>query len=163
MFGSVKYGVNAYAKVGVETGVASASPHKLIAMLFEGALVAITNAKQHMANGHIAEKGQSISKAILIVESGLRASLNKEAGGEIATNLDALYEYISGRLLQANLHNQVELLEESYRLLLDLKTAWEAIAEKQPSAEVSSEKPSADFQQTAYDPLMPRTTRFARA
>ncbi len=160
MFGSSKFGANAYAKVGVETGVATASPHKLITMLFDGALVAITNAQQHMASGNVAEKGKSISKAIMIVDSGLRASLDKNAGGDIAKNLDALYEYISSRLLQANMNNQPELLDETYGLLLDLKTAWEGIANVDHPPSHSSETPAVS---PAYDPLMPRTSSLARA
>ncbi len=84
MFGSARNGANAYAKVGIETGVAAASPHKLIVMLFDGALLSIATATQKMKDGDIAGKGQAISKAITIIDSGLRASLNKEAGGEIA-------------------------------------------------------------------------------
>src|SRR5690606_5431189 len=112
MFGSTAKGANAYAKVGVETGVIAASPHKLIVMLFEGAQVALNNALQYMATGNIEEKGKSISKAISIIDSGLRASLDKNIGGEVAANLDSLYEYMSGQLLQANLHNKPELIRE---------------------------------------------------
>jgi flagellar secretion chaperone FliS len=164
MFGSVKYGANAYANIGVETGVVTASPHKLITMLFDGALVAITNAQQHMAKGNVAEKGQSISKAILIIDSGLRASLDKSAGGDIANNLDALYEYISGRLLQANLNNQPKLLDEAYGLLMELKNAWEAIADNGKAANsITQDKTIAPQPMPAYDPLMPRTSSLARA
>src|SRR6202008_3899603 len=109
MFGSKQSGVNAYAKVGIETGVTSASPHKLIVMLFDGALVAVNSAIMHMKAGNIPDKGAAISKAILIIDSGLRASLDKKAGGEIAEGLDALYEYMGARLLQANLKNQVDI------------------------------------------------------
>jgi flagellar protein FliS len=163
MFGSAKYGANAYAKVGIETGVTAASPHKLITMLFDGALVAITNAQQHMKAGNVAEKGKSVSKAILIVESGLRASLDKNAGGDIALNLDALYEYISGRLLQANMNNQPKLLEEAYDLLLDLKNAWETIGEDKQGTNSATEKQASSPPKPAYDPLMPRTSSLARA
>ncbi|MES2130095.1 MAG: flagellar export chaperone FliS [Pseudomonadota bacterium] len=127
MFGSKQSGVNAYAKVGIETGVTSASPHKLIVMLFDGALVAVNSAIMHMKAGNIPDKGAAISKAILIIDSGLRASLDKKAGGEIAEGLDALYEYMGARLLQANLKNQVDILEEVQRLLSDLRGAWNAI------------------------------------
>lgn len=127
MFGSAKNGVNAYAKVGIETGVAAASPHKLIVMLFEGALVAVSMGLQHMKNGDIPAKGKAISKAILIIDSGLRAALDKTAGGEIAESLDSLYEYMGNRLLMANLKNQPEILEEVHRLLSELKSAWDAI------------------------------------
>lgn len=161
MFGSVKYGANAYAKVGVETGVVAASPHKLIVMLYEGALVATSSALTHMKSGNIAEKGRAVSKAILIIDSGLRASLDKNAGGDIAVNLDALYEYMSGRLLQANMNNQPELLEEVYALLLDLKSAWEAIANTGIPAANSEPITSSPMQ--AYDPLTPRTSSLARA
>jgi flagellar protein FliS len=127
MFGSKQSGVNAYAKVGIETGVTSASPHKLIVMLFDGALVSVTAAIMHMKAGNIPEKGAAISKAIMIIDSGLRAALDKKAGGEIAEGLDALYEYMGARLLQANLKNQVDILEEVQRLLGELRGAWNAI------------------------------------
>lgn len=132
MFGSMHSGANAYAKVGIETGVVAASPHKLIVMLFDGALAAIATAVQHMKTGNIPGKGQAISKAISIIDSGLRASLDHKVGGEIAVNLDALYEYMSNRLMLANLNNQTEILEEVQRLLQELRSAWEAIA---PAAE----------------------------
>ena len=135
MFGSMKSGANAYAKVGVETGVMAASPHKLIVMLFEGAMVAVGTAAKQMASGDIAGKGKSISKAISIIEEGLRASLDRKAGGEIAANLDSLYQYMNTRLVIANRDNQVEILEEVLRLLGELKGAWEQIAPGAPAAQ----------------------------
>ncbi len=143
MFGSTQRGVNAYAKVGIETGVAAASPHKLIVMLYEGALVAISMALHHMKTGNIPAKGQSISKAMLIIDSGLRASLDKKAGGEIAESLDSLYEYMGNRLLQANLKNQPEILEEVHRLLSELKGAWDAIGDTtQPKVSTAPSPPT---------------------
>ncbi|MEG1053404.1 MAG: flagellar export chaperone FliS [Janthinobacterium sp.] len=127
MFGTQQRGVNAYAKVGLETGIGSASPHKLIVMLYDGALVAVLSAQMHMKSGNVPEKGKSISKAIQIIDNGLRASLDKEAGGQIAEGLDALYEYMSARLLAANIHNDLALLEEVQRLLTDLRETWNAI------------------------------------
>ncbi|MBC3885989.1 flagellar export chaperone FliS [Undibacterium griseum] len=150
MFGSSQSGVNAYQKIGVETGVLAASPHKLIVMLFEGAIVAIGNARQQMQNGEIANKGRSISKAISIIENGLRASLNKQIGGEIAINLDNLYEYMSRQLLLANLNNEENTLADVQKLLTDLKDAWEAIA---PPPVIVQEP-----QKTGYDQLQPRPT-----
>ena len=129
MFGSPQRGVNAYAKVGLETGVASASPHKLIAMLYDGAIVAILNGMTQMKAGNIEEKGKALSKAIQILDNGLRASLDREAGGEIARNLDALYEYMSSRLLTANLQNDVNILQEVHGLLVDLRDTWKQIAD----------------------------------
>src|SRR5450830_262538 len=128
MFGSQRSGANAYAKVGVETGVLAASPHKLIAMLFDGALVALSTALVNMKpGGSIAAKGQSISKAIRIIDEGLRASLDREAGGGIAVSLDALYEYMSNRLLVGNLQNDPAMIQEVQRLLTELKQAWDGI------------------------------------
>jgi flagellar secretion chaperone FliS len=127
MFGSMQRGVNAYAKVGLETSVGAASPHKLIVMLYDGALVAVLSGLTHMKAGNIPAKGAAISKAITIIDNGLRAALDRKAGGEIAAGLDALYEYMSARLLQANLHNEPEMLEEVQRLLTELREAWNAI------------------------------------
>ncbi len=127
MFGTMQRGVGAYAKVGLETGVASASPHKLIVMLYDGALVSILSGISNMKAGNVAAKGAAISKAINIVDNGLRAALDKKAGGEIAQNLDALYEYVSARLLKANLSNEPAILEEVHALLADLRDAWNAI------------------------------------
>jgi flagellar protein FliS len=133
MFGTTKRGVNAYANVGLETSVASASPHKLIVMLYDGALVAVMSALMHMKAGNIPEKGKSISHAITIIDSGLRASLDKSAGGEIAEGLDALYKYMNARLLSANIHNDTAALEEVQRLLADLRETWNAIGAPAPA------------------------------
>lgn len=130
MFGSMQRGVNAYAKVGLETGIDSASPHKLIVMLFDGTLTAVRNALAAMKAGNIAVKGTAISKAINILDNGLRVSLDKDAGGDIALGLDSLYAYMSARLLHANLRNDQEALEEVDRLLTDLREAWNAIGDQ---------------------------------
>jgi flagellar protein FliS len=124
MFGTRQNGVNAYAKVGMETGVLAASPHKLIVMLYDGALQALNNGLLNMKAGRIAEKGKSISHAITIIDGGLRASLDKSVGGE---SLDSLYEYMSSRLLMANLKNDPAIIEEVQRLLMDLRDTWNTI------------------------------------
>jgi flagellar protein FliS len=129
MFGSRQTGTNAYAKIGIETGVLAASPHKLIVMLFDGARIALNDALAGMQSGDIAIKGKSLSKAITIIDGGLRAALDKKAGGEIAEGLDALYEYMSNRLLIANVHNDASIIEEVQRLLTELRDAWNAIAD----------------------------------
>lgn len=110
-------GANAYAKVGVETGVMSASPHQLIVMLFDGALASIRAARLHMESGAVAEKGKAISRAIDIVNNGLLAGLDKERGGELAERLEQLYDYIVRLLLQANLRNEPQQLDEAAELL----------------------------------------------
>lgn len=161
MFGSVPFGANAYAKVGVETGVASASPHKLISMLFDGAMTAISNAMSLMEMKDMSGKGQSISKAINIIDNGLRASLNKEVGGDIAQNLYALYEYMSMRLLLANIKNDAEILREILGLLGEIRGAWDEIDKAENTNVVPMPAPAP--QATAYDPLAPRASNLVRA
>ncbi len=135
MFGQAKKGVNMYATMGLETGVLAASPNKLIIMLYEGAINACRGAIVQMQQKEIQKKSDMIAKAIMIIESGLRASLDKKAGGEIAESLDALYMYMSNRLTMANIRNQPELITEVIKLLMDLKGAWEAI-EKQDQSNI---------------------------
>lgn len=118
----------AYTKVGVETGVAEASPHKLILMLFDGAMVSLASARRKMEEKELAQKGKDISKAIDIIVNGLRASLDLQVGGELAERLYALYDYMAARLLHANLHNDTAAIEEVTRLLGELRSAWEEIA-----------------------------------
>jgi len=115
---------NAYANVGVQTGAMSASPHRLIVMLFDGARASIARARFHMEAGKVADKGMAISKAIEIIESGLRASLDHTAGEELAANLDSLYEYMARQLMLANLHNDDARLREVDKLLADISAAW---------------------------------------
>lgn len=130
-------GAGAYARISIESGAMSASPHQLITLLFEGVKAAITMARHHMARGEIAAKGHAISKAINIVDNGLKASLDSEAGGpagaELAANLAALYDYVSQRLLFANLRNDPALLDEADRLLDNISAAWREIDPHQPS------------------------------
>ena len=130
-------GAGAYARISTESGAMSASPHQLITMLFDGAKTAITMARHHMANGEIAAKGNAISKAINIVDNGLKASLDAEAGGqagaELVANLSALYDYIAQRLMYANLRNDPALLDEADRLLESISAAWRDIDPHQPS------------------------------
>lgn len=125
-------GAAMYARLGVETAALSASPHQLIAMLFEGAAGAIAMARLHVEQGNIAGKGAAISKAIAIVDSGLKASLDPAAGGapgaQLVSNLSQLYDYVVRRLMFANLHNDTAALDEAARLLESIGSAWRDIA-----------------------------------
>ena len=131
-------GASSYAQVGLQSAAMSASPHQLITMLFDGAKIAISMARHHMACKEIAAKGRAISKAINIVDNGLKASLDAEAGGkagaEFVANLSALYDYISQRLMQANLRNDPALLDEADRLLESIGSAWREIDPGKPRA-----------------------------
>lgn len=132
MFGSSHLAIKQYAQIGVETGVAAASPQQLIVMLYDGAIAACNAAIPGIKNKQIEQKSALLSKAIMIIESGLRLSLDKKQGGEIAASLDALYSYMSDRLFIANLRNQIEPVEEVIKLLVDLRYAWESIGKNTP-------------------------------
>ena len=130
MFGTHRTAARAYANIGMETGVIAASPHQLITMLFDGAMAAILKAKNHLQDNQPAEKGEAISKAIMIIDSGLRGGLNLDKGGNLAETLDALYSFMVQRLMEANLRNDPALLKEVYGLLNDLKSAWVGMADQ---------------------------------
>jgi flagellar protein FliS len=121
--------VNQYKNVDSYTGVVEADPHQLIQMLLDGALGKLSVVKGLIKRNDAAKKGEIIGQAIAIV-SGLRSSLNIEAGGDIAVNLDNLYEYIERRLLEANLKNDVDIIDEVVLLLREIKTAWESIPQE---------------------------------
>ena len=123
---SMNSALQQYRKVGAQTGVEAATPHRLIQMLLEGALEKINLAKGYMQRNEVSLKGSHISWAISIID-GLRMSLDKEGGGEIAENLDSLYDYMGRRLLEANLNNDVAMLDEVSGLLLEIKSAWDAV------------------------------------
>lgn len=130
MFGHNSNPLAAYRKVETDIAVETASPYHLVLMLFDGALTAITIAKAKMEAGQIAAKGLAISKAIDIISNGLKVSLEMEAGGEIAENLEALYDYMVRRLIQANLRNQVAALDEVSFLLGEIRSSWVQIDPK---------------------------------
>lgn len=129
--------MNTYAALEVETGMTNASPLRLVIMLYNGALKAIYAAKTAIAHGDTAIKGEAISRASAIVDNGLRASLDVQAGGEIAANLDALYEYVVSRLLYANLKNDQASLDEAARLLSELRGAWEELEQRSRPVEAA--------------------------
>ncbi len=133
-----------YANVGLETGVTAADPHKLILMLYQGAMLAISSAKNQILRKEIAAKGKSISHAITIIDEGLKSSLDRNVGGELALNLSALYDYMNQRLLIANLKNDIDALDEVSRLLGELKEAWEEIRPSvEPAQPAATARPQA--------------------
>ena len=120
--------VRMYQNVGVETGVVDASPHKLVALLFDGFFEALGRARAAMAAGDTETKGRESGRAARIVEEGLKAGLDLRAGGTLANDLAALYAYVGLRLTQANLRNDSALLDECQRLVQPLRDAWRSIA-----------------------------------
>ena len=116
----------AYRTVGVETGVAAASPHQLVTMLFDGFNAAIAEARVALAKGQVEAKCKALGRALRIVDEGLKAPLDA-AGGSLSEKLSSLYSYVSLRLTQANLTNDDAALEECLRLLEPVRSAWVAI------------------------------------
>lgn len=127
--------LNVYSALEVETGVTSASPQRLVIMLYDGAIKSVFAAKAAILRGDTAGKGEALSKAIAIIDEGLRASLDQEAGGDIAANLASLYDYMASRLLYANLKNDQGSLDECARLLSELRGAWEQLEQRGRAAE----------------------------
>lgn len=123
-----------YQQVGVETRLTSASPHQLVAMLFDGYMEAVAQARGAMRDGQIGAKGAAISRAVRIIEEGLRASLDRNAGGSLARDLDELYGYLTWRLTMANLRNDDASLVQCQRLVEPLREAWTAIGDAAPSS-----------------------------
>ncbi|NLZ12078.1 flagellar export chaperone FliS [Neopusillimonas aromaticivorans] len=126
--------VQAYANIGLETEVLSAPPERLITLLYDGALAAIAKARLYMDSNNIAGRGTSISKAIDIIESGLKASLNLEAGGELAKNLSETYDLMVRNLLLANLNNDKEKLQLAETMLKEIADAWKTSVDRPKSA-----------------------------
>ena len=124
---SMKTAVNAYQTVQVDAAVLGASPHELIAKLLARAIEAALDAKEYMLAGDIVSKGQEIKIATSIIGDGLRNSLNLDAGGEIAANLDSLYDYMLRCLVKAHAENDPALLDEVVSLLKDIKSGWDGI------------------------------------
>lgn len=125
---------NAYQQIGLETATAGATPHKLIALLFDGFQDAVARARGAMQARQIEAKGRAIGHAARIVEEGLKAGLNLKDGGKIAADLDALYAYIGMRLTYANLHNDEAALDECARLIEPVRSAWAEIGPRVTAA-----------------------------
>ena len=122
-----KQGTHAYAQVDLHSKVAGATPHQLITMLFEGAHSAIVRARLYFENGNIAKRGEMISKAINIIDNGLRSALDFDKGQQIALDLDALYRYMSHTLLNANLNNDPSQLAHVDEILMNIADTWKEI------------------------------------
>ncbi|AAG04484.1 MULTISPECIES: flagellar export chaperone FliS [Pseudomonas] len=116
-----------YQQVSIEAQVSDANPHRLIQLLMQGGLERLAQARGAMEREQIPEKGILIGKAIGII-GGLREALDSERGGELAGNLDRLYEYMIARLVEANTSNDTSLLDEVSALLLEVKSGWDGIS-----------------------------------
>ncbi len=128
MFTSVSSrAASAYRRVAAETSVQGADPHQLVGLLFAALLQSVATARGALQRGDVPAKAVAVSKAVRIIEEGLKAGLNLEQGGEIAANLHALYSYSVLRLTQANLHNDDAALQEVARLIEPVADSWKLI------------------------------------
>lgn len=112
--------VNAYGAAEADNSL------ELILSMMRGAHDRIASARGHMERGAAREKGEQLGKAIALID-GLRAALNIDAGGEIAGNLDALYDYMGRRLVEGNAQNDPAVLDEVTALLTEIRQAWEQV------------------------------------
>jgi flagellar protein FliS len=125
--------MNAYRKTGASTQVAEASPHRLVQLMLEGAVDRLAAARGHIERGHVAEKGEALSRVLALVDT-LNASLDMEKGGAVASNLRRLYEYSIRRLTEANIRGDATIVAEVQGLLREVKAGWDAIPEAARSA-----------------------------
>lgn len=126
-------GANAYKRAGVESSVEMADSHQLVTLLFDALMRAIGSAKLSMQAGNVPAKCEQISKAIRIIEEGLKAPLDLESGGTIAANLDKLYEYCVLRLVFANARNDLAALDEVASLFEPVANGWKQIQGNGPA------------------------------
>jgi flagellar protein FliS len=132
-YGKKRAGIAEYGKVAAESEVNYATPHRLVQMLMEGALEKVATAKGCIERRDLEGKSRQISWAMSIV-NGLRSSLDLEAGGAIAVNLDDLYAYMIRRLIDASAQNDPDALSEVMGLMLEIKGAWDAMPDALRSA-----------------------------
>jgi len=118
---------NAYKNIGLETSVAGANPHQLVSLLFDALQQALVSARSAILSGDIPTKGRSISHAVRILEEGLKASLDADRGGNLAVNLRSLYDFCIFKISEANLRNDVAMVDEVIRVLHPVADGWNLI------------------------------------
>ncbi|OOE89776.1 flagellar export chaperone FliS [Salinivibrio sharmensis] len=121
--------LQAYKKVSVDSQLSAASPHKVIQMLMAGAIERLIQGKAAMAQGDLSVKGERLGKALDIIIN-LRACLSMDDGGDIADNLDAIYDFMIRQVSTANLENKPEPIDDVIELLREIKSAWDQIPSK---------------------------------
>ena len=137
MFSSHRPAASAYRRLDLETSVAQADPHALVGLLYDGVLSAIGQARGAQRNGDVATRGQATTRALRILEEGLKASLDRR-GGEIASNLEALYDYMIRQLLGANASGDDARYAEVAAMLEQLSEAWNSIVRQTRATPVTA-------------------------
>lgn len=125
-----------YSKVGLETDVLNASPHRLVSLLFDGVHDGMTQAIGHIQAGNHEMKNRSLGRCVRILDEGLKAALNLESGA-LARDLRDLYAYLCMRLTHANLHSDIATIQECQRLLQPIREAWHTIGDRGESKRVA--------------------------
>ena len=120
----------AYKSIGIETAVSGASSHQLVSLLFDTLQQQLLSAKSAMLAGDIPNKGRAISRVVRILEEGLKAGLDMPRGGELAGNLQSLYNYCIFKSTEANLRNDPAMIEEVIRLIDPVADAWKQMGEQ---------------------------------
>ncbi len=118
---------SAYKRVAAETGVQGADAHQLVGLLFDALMQSLNQARGAIERGEVETKGKALSKAVRILDEGLKAGLNLREGGELAGNLHRLYGYGIERLTQANLRNDGAAVAEVVGLIEPLAQSWQQI------------------------------------
>jgi flagellar protein FliS len=143
MNAGMMFGAKAYAAVGLETDVASASPHELIMLLFDGVLKCIKDARTALAAQDIKRKCDQVTKALRIIDEGLKASIDTRVGGDLPDQLLSLYDYVSRELLLASLRNDDERFASCMGIVGELRDAWASITDRPRSGSNASSATSA--------------------
>ncbi|PWB33571.1 flagellar protein FliS [Pseudomonas sp. SDI] len=118
-----------YQKIGAQAQTSEASPHRLVQMLMEGGLDRIAQAKGALQRNEVANKGIAIGKAIGII-GGLREGLDRDNMTPELERIDTLYLYMTRRLTEANISNDLTILDEVSGLLTTVKEGWDAVAQQ---------------------------------
>jgi flagellar protein FliS len=116
------------------TQVESRSPLELVVMLYDGLSCSLSEAREALSRSDLHTKRTAVSRSLGILDE-LQNTLDLERGGQIAARLQALYVYVSSRLLEANANAQVDGFDEALRLMAPLREAWATIAVKTPAAQ----------------------------
>lgn len=122
--------LQSYRKVSVESEISVASPHRIIQMMFEGALQRLAQSRYAIEHNDVQNKGIYIGKAIGLV-TGLNNSLNMDAGGDIANNLSELYDFMLRKISEANMNNDVQAIDDVCEIIRTIKEGWDAIPQDQ--------------------------------
>jgi len=129
-----KNSIASYQQIGKDAEILGAEPHHLIVLLFDGVDAALINAQNCIASNDIPGRSNALLKATDIINNGLAASLNLQEGGELAQNLNALYDYMVSRLLYANIHQDPRAISEVQKLLAEISGAWREMGASRASA-----------------------------